>query len=388
MSKSIFVCSAEVSGDRHASRLVSALKKKDSSLNFFGVGGHFLQKEGVEILSNSSGKGVFGFIEVLRYVPAYLRLLRIIKKSLIERKPELAILIDAQGFNMKIAKEAKKLGIPVAYYIAPQEWHWGTEKGGRTVVEATDLILSIFKPEYEFYKKLGGNVFQIGHPLLDLVKVEKTSQQLKKEMKISDDKKILSIFPGSRYQEFNRLIPIFSKSALSIKKEIPDIEIVMSSAAPQFDDFIRKKLKKFKCTEDIKLFNGNSYDLMGASHFAISASGTATLEQAMLGLPTIVAGKLNSVSYWIARATIGKKWDEKIKYISLPNILLDRLVVTEYIQFKATEKAITESALYYLKDKHRLEKYKSEIQTVKELLGNPGGVEQAANHVLAFMKGE
>lgn len=388
MSQTVLLSVTEVSGDRHAARLVKALRKLDPTLEFVGVGGQYLASEGVDLLDYSTDKGTFGFVEVLRHVPGYLTMLGKIKHAFKRLKPALFIAVDAQGFNMTVCAAAKKLGVPVAYYIAPQEWHWGTEKGGYKVTEVTDLILSIFQPEYEFYKRLGGNATLIGHPLLDLVQVDIDAVEMKTRLGLRPDATVLTVFPGSRYQELDRLYPDLLEAALKTQTQISGSEIVVSVADPIFKERIESMTTTLAQDKPVHIYSGNSYDLMNAASFSFTASGTATLEHTLLGVPAVVAAKLHPLSYWIARLTFGKKWDESIKYVSLPNILSDRMLMPEFIQNEVSSEQLSQVALSYLKDPQKMAEYKADLASVKPLLGEPGGVARAAKAIVSFIKGQ
>ena len=383
MKEQYFISTGEVSGDRHAAMLVKALQKHKKNIKITAIGGDYLKKTGINILSYSTDAGSIGFVEVFRFLFKNIKLYRKVHRFLIREKPNCVILIDAQGFNMRVAKLAKKLGLTVVYYIAPQEWHWGTEKGGKDVIRNTDLILSIFKEEHKFYRNLGGNSLYIGHPIVDLVKVKKDSNALKEELGLSKKDDIISIFPGSRYQEIKGLYPLFYEVGKKIKATKDNIKIVVAIASKECEE----QIKKYK-TEDFLYYTGNSHDLMSASLLALACSGTATLEQAILGLPTIVAGKIHPISYQIALILLRRTLKTKKIYISLPNIIKNKEIVPEFIQKEVTEKNIFEKAMYYLNNPAELKKQRKKLKEINKELGEPGSVVRAAQAIIEIMTQE
>lgn len=367
----IMISAGEVSGDTHGTHLVRELKKLNPDIYFFGMGSEKLLAEGVDIKVDISKRGTIGIFEALpNIIPiflAYQEMISLMKKG----KPDLLLLIDSQGINMPLAKAAKKLGIKTVYYIAPQEWLWGTSRGVKKVVKTIDQIIALFKKEQEIYKLAGGNVVYFGHPLIDIVKPTQ-----KKE--VNSQKPVITLCPGSRTQEIKGLLPILLKTGEIIKKELPDAEFLIPAAS------INMIKKIFNYIEDFrpKAIVGQTYDLLAQSDLAICTSGTINLEASILGIPNIMVYKLSPLTYFLGKHIL--KIGEKLPYFSMPNLLLEEKVIPELVMKDAKPEKIAEEALAILKDTSRQQKMKKSFEKLKSNLGTPGVISRCAKAILNF----
>ncbi|MFC1617359.1 lipid-A-disaccharide synthase [Candidatus Margulisiibacteriota bacterium] len=366
----IMVSAGELSGDVHGAKLVTELKKIIPQAQFLGMGHQNMAKAGVEIKADITTSSTVGILEPLKFLPKIFRAYYILKKLLKTEKPDLLIVIDYQGFHMKLIKAAKAFGIPVAYYIAPQEWQWGTQKGGLEVIKYTDLLLCVFKEAEAFYTKLGGNAKYIGHPLLDIAQSNKAKSTFYKENKIDPKKKILAIFPGSRTQEINNVLPVLLAGAKTITKSVNNLQIIVSISSPKYEKNIKQKITESQVGHII-YYSGNQYDLIKNSSLSLCPSGTITLEHAIIGTPFIANYRFSKLSYFIIKALINKKFYERVKFIALPNILLKRKAFPEFLQNECTPENIAKEAISILSGKNKMEK-------VNDYLGDPGVVKRAA----------
>ena len=369
----ILVSAGEVSGDVHGSYLVKELKKLKPDIYFFGMGSERLAAEGMEVRFDISKRGTIGIFEALpNLLPVYLTFLKM-KKLLLQEKPDLVLLVDSQGFNMPFAKFCKKAGFKTVYYIAPQEWLWGTLRGIKHVAGTVDLIVAIFEKEYEAYKKAGANVVYFGHPLVDSVKAA-----VKAGNEARSPKPVVSICAGSRSQEIKGIFPILLKAAELIKKDIPDAEFIMPVPSTKIIE------QMFPLVGDFhpKAIAGQTYDILAASDLAICTSGTINLEASLLGTPNIMVYKLSPLTRFIGKYLLGI--ERKIKYFSMPNILLDEKVIPELVMGEANPERIAEEALSILKDKARREKMKNSFAKLKSQLGSEGVIRRIAETILAF----
>lgn len=381
--KKIFISAGEVSGDVHGARLVKEIKKSDPSIEFTGIGSENMAAAGVKLYADLTGKSTIGFIEPLIHIPGiYLTYLRM-KKLIGKDKPDLVIAIDNQGYNMVFLSAVKKLKIPALYYISPQEWQWGTDKGGKAVIRITDKILAIFREEAEFYNRLGGNAVYIGNPILDIARPEMNKDNFKKLYKISEKKKILAVFPGSRMQEIRHSFPVLLASAVNISKSVAGIEIIISVTKPYFLKKIKKLVEKYD-ESNITLYSGNNYDLISNSDLSLTKSGTITLEHAVLGTPFIAGYRLGKISYMVIKKVMEKKW-HKVSFISLPNIYLRRMAYPEFIQDDFNTANVTYEAVRILTDEKRRIELKVASDEVRKLLGGAGVVKRAAAEVLSML---
>jgi len=376
----IMVSAGEVSGDLHGAFLVRELKKIAPDILFFGLGSERLKSAGVDLRFDISSRGTIGIFEALPNVLpifiVYHRLIDLLKKE----KPDLLLLIDSQGINMPLARAAKKLGIKTVYYIAPQEWLWGTASGVKDVVKNIDLIIAIFEKEYNVYKKAGGNVVYFGHPLLDIVKPSLSREDARRKYLGSEENKLLiSLCPGSRTQEIKNLLPLLIKSAELIKKEFPDVLFFVPAASDYIAKRISSQLGSFKA----QIIIGQTYDLLYASDLALCASGTVNLEASILGLPNIMIYKLSSLTYFIGKHIL--KIDKKLPFFSMPNIVLNENIIPELVMGKANPSLIAREALSVLKDSSRVKYMKKSFIRLKELLGPSGSLPKIARSIINFL---
>ncbi len=368
----IMVSAGEVSGDVHGSYLVRELKKLNPDIHFFGMGSERLAAEGVEVKFDISKRGTIGIFEALpNVIPIYLTFLQM-KKLALKEKPDLVLLVDSQGFNMPFAKFCKKAGLKTVYHIAPQEWLWGTPRGVRKVAETVDLIVAIFEKEYAAYKSAGANVVYFGHPLIDIVRLNNKQQQLG----ISHSSFVISLCPGSRSQEIKGIFPILLRSAELIKKDIPDAEFIMPVPSTKIIE------EMFPLVGDFhpKAIAGQTYDILAASDLAICTSGTINLEASLLGTPNIMVYKLSPLTRFIGKYLLGI--ERKIKYFSMPNILLNEKVIPELVMGEANPERIAQEALSILKDGPRQEKMKAAFAKLKTKLGAEGVIRRVAEAIL------
>lgn len=374
--KKVLITAGEVSGDRHAAALVRELKLLWPDSTFFGLGSTAMANEGVQLIDDITTSSTIGFVEPIKYVPKLFSAYRKVKKALREEKPDLYITIDFQGFHMLTLKAAKKYGIRTAYYIAPQEWQWGTEAGGRKVIAVCDKILAIFKEEEAFYEKLGGNVTFVGNPVADLSATLATDEAFYTRTGLNPEKPILAVFPGSRTQEIQRIFPVLWQSAATLKEKLPDYQIAISAASAHTKRLMTEKLTG--ATVPYTLYEGRSAELIARAHLSLTTSGTVTLEHAVLGTPCVVGYAVGPISFIVARAILKKKFDEKIHYFSLPNIYMQREVVPEFMQYGMTVENIYGAAYALLTDSARYNQVKAGLADVRRLLGDPGTAKRAA----------
>ena len=325
----VFIAAGESSADRCAAELVKTASKKDPTVHFTGLASEYSKKAGMTVLLDISNYSTVGFVESLPFILPLLKAYFKIKRYLKQIQPDLFIPIDNQGFNMLCVKAAKSLGIPVYYYIAPQEWHWGTEKGGEKVLESVDKILAIFPQEAQFYKQLGGDAVYVGHPVMERVKPF---------MKVGKKDAILSIFPGSREQEIRRLLPLFLEVGQRFCKA-HNLGMHVSIANPHYEDLIKDIIAKSPYGQQVLCERGNSLDLMSRSQLSLVASGTVSLEHALLSVPHVVAYKLSAGTNFILN-TFMKRIKERVTYMSMANSLLKQEVFPEFFQHKATAEAL------------------------------------------------
>ncbi|MBC6366547.1 lipid-A-disaccharide synthase [Algoriphagus sp. AK58] len=311
----IYIISGERSGDLHASNLVRAIKSQDSSIKFRGMGGNYSREAGVDLAVDYSEVALMGFLEVVLGFRKVLKYLNLVKRDLLEYKPNTLILVDFGGFNMKIAAFAKKNGIAVHYYIPPKVWAWN-QKRALKLKETTDQIYSILPFEPDFFTKFGMKVHYVGNPLLDEIRKFTPHDFFFQKNELSYQP-IIALLPGSRKQEINAMLD----RMISLVKEFPNSQFVVAGV-----DSVPKEVYEPARKAGIKLVFDQTYDLLSHATAAVVTSGTATLETALFRVPQIVVYRTSPISYQIAKRLI------RVPFISLPNLIAGKEVVRELIQ--------------------------------------------------------
>ena len=368
----ILISAGEASGDIHAAAVTAAIKKIDSSAEVFGMGGDALRNAGGEVLFDIKDHGVMGFVEVLKKLPDLFKLRDDFEKVMDERKPDCLITVDYPGFNMKLAKLAHDKGIPVVSYIAPSAWAWHKSRA-KKVAKIVDKVACIFPFEYDVYKEAGAHVEFVGHPLVDIVKPSMTKEEAMAFAGKEEGKKLILLMPGSRLMEIEKMLPTLLEAAKIIKKQLPEVSFVMPRAGTIPISLLEEKIQASGL--DVKITEGNNYDLFSVADLALATSGTVTLEAALCGLGSVIVYKTNPVTYFIAKLLVN------IPHIGLPNIVAAKSVVPELIQNDFTPAKVAQEALALL-ESERNAKMKEDLAYVKERLGKPGAVGRVAELVL------
>ena len=368
-NKTIMIVAGEASGDMHGANLVREMLNLDPALNFYGIGGNRLREEGVELLANASDMAVVGLTEVVSKLGSILKIMGIMKRSLDERRPDLVILIDYPDFNIPLAKAAKKRGIKVFYYISPQVWAWRKSRIGQ--IKKTVSKMAVILPfEVEMYHQKGFGVNYVGHPLLDMVKLNYSKQESRKKFGLSEDKITIGILPGSRTSEVRILMPELLRAAQILKREMPDLQFILPLADTLEETSVTEIISGFNV--DVKVVSGHTYDVVSCADLALVASGTATLETALLGVPMIIVYKISLLSYFIGRLFV------HVKNIGLVNIIAGKTIVPELIQGDASGMRIAAESLSILKNGERRQKMIKELEAIRARLGEPGAARRAA----------
>ena len=313
-----YLIAGEASGDLHGANLLKALKSYDRAPQFKAWGGDLMEAQGASIIKHYRELAFMGFAEVILNLPTILGNLKFCKQDILSFNPDVLILIDYPGFNMRIAEFAKKEGIRVVYYISPQIWAWKKNRVFK-LKRDVDRMLTILPFEKDFYKQYDMAVDFVGHPLLDAISQRPDFNREKRltELTLKGDGQVLALLPGSRSQEIGKMLPLMVEAA-----ESEGLEWIIAGAPSQDLAFYQKVLPG----KNLKLVFGRTYDILEIADIALVASGTATLETALIGTPEVVCYKGNWLNYVIARAIV------KIKYISLVNLIMDRELVKELIQ--------------------------------------------------------
>ena len=365
MSKNIMISAGEASGDLHAANLVKALHNIDDSVEFRGMGGEKLLEAGVDILVDCSDIAVVGIVEVLFNYRKILRVLNQLRDELRKNPPDLLILVDYQEFNFKLAQTAKECGVKVLFYISPQVWAWRPHRVHK-MGERIDMMAVLFPFEEKFYKKANVPVQFVGNPLVDEAKATKNKIDAINAYQLDSSKKILGLFPGSRRGEVKRVLPIQLEAAVLLKKKHPDLQFILPVASTLKKQEFEACMQKYSSL-DIKLVKDNAYDVMQVCDAIITASGTATLEIALMGIPNAITYKISPISYFILKRMV------TIDNIGLVNIVAEKNIIKEFIQGDAQADKICHEIDKILTDEHYRNNMITELSKVKQKLGKQGG---------------
>jgi lipid-A-disaccharide synthase len=326
-----YIIAGEASGDLHGANLIKEIKKLDSNAAFRCWGGDLMEEEGVEIVKHYKDLAFMGFLEVIRNIRTILGNMKFCKKDILDYKPDAVIFIDYPGFNLRIAEFVHQNKIPTLYYVSPQVWAWKSSRVKKIKV-VVDKMFVILPFEKAFYKKFDYDVDFVGHPLIDAIeqfKEKAISKQSFCEKYGLNEKPIIALLPGSRSQEIEKKLPLM----LSVVTEFNDYQFVIAGAPARSKEYY----DPFLTSDNVHLILNDTYNLLNNSHSALVTSGTATLETALFKVPQVVCYKSSAFSYRIAKILIGNR----IKFISLVNLIIGEEIVTELIQSELTEFNLT-----------------------------------------------
>lgn len=360
-----YIIAGEASGDLHASNLVAEIKKKDKKAEFRGCGGDLMKAQGVELLKHYRTMAYMGFVEVAVNLRKVLGNIAQCKKDIIEYHPDVVILVDYPGFNLRIADFAHENGLKVVYYISPQIWAWKRRRVHK-IKRSVDKMLVILPFEEEFYRRYGVDVTFVGNPLLDeLAKVGTGNRSIfLRRNSLGERREIIALLPGSRRQEVKRTLPVMIKVA----SHFPDYQFVIAGIS----SLDKSLYKDIMGQSDVFFVENQTYELLQNSSAALVTSGTATLETALFSIPEVVCYKATGFSYRLA------KWMIKVKFISLVNLIMDREVVKELIQGDMNEDNLVKELDQLLHNGKRQRKLLEDYEELKDKLGNVGASEKAA----------
>ena len=369
-----YIIAGEASGDLHASNLMRELKKLDSNSSFRCWGGDLMKEQGGKLVKHYKELAFMGFAEVIINLRTILKNIELCKKDILSNKPNVLILVDYPGFNLRIAEFAKKNGIKVFYYISPQVWAWKQSRVHH-IKKYVDRMFVILPFEKEFYKKFDYEVDFVGHPLLDALEQRKKTKDSFSDFVSKNglnEKPIVAILPGSRKQEIEKMLPVMAQ----ISSHYPDYQFVAAGVSTQQKDFYFSFIGK----NNIKILFGKTYDLLEQSTAALVTSGTATLETALFGVPEVVCYKGGIISFQIAKMLV------KVNFISLVNLIMGKEVVKELIQNEFNERSLRKETDKLLNEKTYRSNMISTLEELKMKLGGAGASRKTAELMIRYLK--
>jgi len=359
-----YIIAGEASGDLHASKLMKGIKARDTEAEFLCWGGEYMKEAGGTIVKNYHELAFMGFQEVILNLRKIAHNIRFCKQDITAWNPDAVILVDYPGFNMRIAKFAKANGYKVFYYISPQVWAWKKHRVHQ-LHRNTDMAFVVMPFEKEFHARYGYHVEFVGHPMPDSMDLDaKIDEVAFRKTNNLGEKPIITLIPGSRKQELQRILPVM----LKITDQFTAYQFVIAGVSTLGEKFYNKLIKNYP----VKVVYGQTYDLLRVSRAAAVKSGTVTLETAMLGVPQVVCYRFSFISALVAWIVV------HVKYISLVNLILDRKAVTELIQFKFTADALSRELAPLLPDGEARSRMLDDYKELLTLVGPPGASDRAA----------
>jgi lipid-A-disaccharide synthase len=369
----IFLSAGEASGDLHGSKLVEALKRLVPGARFTCLGGSLLREQGARVVVDNRDLAVVGGAEVLAHLRAIQGAFRKIRTHLRNERPDVVILIDFPDFNILLARYARRLGIKIFYYISPQVWAWRPRRV-HTLKKLVDAMAVILPFEPDFYARYGMRVHYVGHPLLDALQNAPTPEEARSRYRTGGEGTLVGLLPGSRLGEIRSLLDVMLEGAQLIRQRLPGVSFILPVAATVERREIEARAER--CHLPIRLVSADTYRVMRACDLLIVASGTVTLEAAILGTPMLVIYRVAPLTYRVGQFLV------HAKFMGLPNLISDRRISPELLQYEASGERIAREALLLLENPERLRKQREEFATLRAGLGEPGVSERVARMVL------
>lgn len=377
--KKVMIMTGEASGDLHGANLAREIWKQDPSISLYGVGSQQMREAGVRMLADASDISVVGITAVLTHLVPIYRVYANLKRFLKRERPDLLVLIDFPDFNIMLGKTARKLGIPVLYYISPQVWVW--RKGRiKTIAGLVKAMIVVFPFEVPLYEKEGVDVRFVGHPLTDVVRSELTQQQAKSVLGLDAARRTIALLPGSRRSEIVHLLPDMLKAAKVLSSRYPDLQFALPLAPTLEREFVLAFVEQGGVP--VRMVEGRVYDVLRASDAAIVASGTATLETGLMAVPMVIVYRISALNYFILTKLV-----RGVKNVGLVNIVANKRLVPELVQRESTPENIADVLMNILDDPARYQQIRSQLAGVRAQLGEAGASSRAASIVLEFLKG-
>ncbi len=374
---SLFFVAGDPSGDMHAARLIESLKQKDPSLSFAGLGGPMMQRAGMHLLCDLTAAASIGPFDALKHFSRFRQARDLVENALKSSPPDLVILVDFGDFNLPvIAPLVKRYGVPIVYYISPQIWAWGSFRL-RYIKQNISRMLVFFRFEEAFYRKENVPVTWVGHPLVDAAKPQLSNQAAKERFGLNAWRRIVGLLPGSRENEIRRHLPVMMAAAKKIAWRMPGVQFLLVKA-PEIPGALIERYAG--SSTEVKVVEAKTADALQLMEAAIVASGTATLETALCGVPMVVIYRASWPTYLAAKAVV------RIPNIALVNVVAQKRVVPELIQLKASPVSIAEETVALLRNDETSLRMKEELRKVAEMLGPSGAAKRAAEAVLESLR--
>jgi lipid-A-disaccharide synthase len=375
---SVLFSAGESSGDQHAANMFLELKQRSPAIRGLGMGGAKMRQAGIDVRYDSAGIGVIGLVEILKHYGEIRRALNLLKQIIVQEKPDLLVCVDYKEFNLKLARFAKSRGVKVLFYVSPQVWAW---RPGRVVTygKAIDMMAVIFPFETKYYEAEHVPVRYVGHPSVDKVHPQRSRSADFELFGLDLGRPVVGILPGSRGNEIKRILPVMLAAAAKLAAQRPELQFVLPQADSISDAELAAHLGDSALA--IKIVKQQPYDAIQCCDAVMTTSGTASLEIALLGVPMVIVYRLAGFSYWLGKRLV------KIPFIGLPNIIAGKTIVKELIQAELTPDNLAAEIVQLLADGDYRQRCLTELQAVKQQLGDGGGSRNMAELALEMLSG-
>lgn len=373
------IVAGEASGDMYGAKVVAEAHRLDSSVRFFGIGGSSMRRAGVETLVDSKEMAVMGLFEIISHFGVIYRAFKLLKSRILTDKPDLLILIDYPGFNLRLAAVAKRAGVKVLYYITPQVWAWHSSRA-KKIARLVDHAAVILPFEAPFFEREGLPVTFVGHPLLEMAMPTMGKGDAQLEFGLDPQLRTVGLFPGSRIREITSLLPTMLESALILKERFPDLQFILPIAATVDSELVNEKISASGLA--IKVVEGKNYDVMQTCDAIIAASGTVTMEIALFGVPMVIIYKTSPLTFAIGIRLL------KVDHVGICNIVAGERVVPELLQNDAEPIKIAAGISKFFDNPDYSRSVKEKLLKVREKLGEPGASVRVAGLALKMMATE
>ena len=373
----MMIVAGEASGDKHGAKLVAALRalRPDLPFEFFGAGGDEMRQAGIETYVDAREVAIMGAFEVARALPKFLRVFRRLRDAANERKPRLVILIDWPEFNLRLAKRLKRDGHRVVYYISPQIWAWRSYRI-HAIKRDVEKMLVILPFEKDYYERNGVEVDYVGHPLLDSVRVTATREEFCSRHQLDQSRPIIALLPGSRHSELKYILPPMVEAAKRLNQSHPQFQFILPLALTFARDEIASQINSI----NLRLIERETYNAIASADLAVVASGTATLETAIIGSPLIVVYRASRLNWRIFRPLINTP------FVGMPNLIAGKEIAPELLQDDLNRERLAKLIVEFMSDPARLEQSRADLAEVRKRLGEANASERAASKVLELLR--
>lgn len=374
----LMIVAGEASGDKHGAKLAAALRalRPDLTFDFFGAGGDEMRLAEVETLVDAREVAIMGALEVARALPKFLRVFRRLREAANERKPRLIILIDWPEFNLRLAKKLKRDGHRVIYYISPQIWAWRSYRI-HAIKRYVERMLVILPFEKDYYERAGVEVDYVGHPLLDSVRVTATRDEFCSRHQLDSSKPIIALLPGSRHSELKYILPPMAEAAKLLNQSHPHFQFIL----PLARTFAPGEIESQIASTTLRVIEHDTYNAIAAADLAVVASGTATLETAIIGSPLIVVYRASALNWRIFRPLINTP------FVGMPNLIAGKEIAPELLQDDLNGERLAKLIVEFLNDPAKLRQSRADLAEVRMKLGEANASERAASRILELLNG-